>query len=249
MSIYLKREDRLLGVFSLFRPLRAPSFSSLEQTKADLIAPYLTSSFEKTLISETMSERDSIIDSLVTELPYKGVMVLDASLELIYINESAVSIMSNLNQAEGGRQISFGLLPKEIYLRCKDFLRSAKLNETFLPHQHQFDFISPGDNVKISIHLRQITYRDKSPLLLLCFDPEENLLCLFKKLGERGLTRREIDVVLLLSKGLKNKDIGEKLFISEYTVENHLRSIYRKMDVNNRTEVAHRLIQMFLRKE
>jgi len=246
MSIYLKSKGRLLGVFSLFRPRNAPDFSSLEQAKADLIASYLTSSLEKALILETMAERDSIFDSMVTGLPHKGVIVLDASLEPIYQNESAVSIMSNLNQAEGGREKSFEPLQEEIHLRCKDFLRSARLDETFLPHQHQFDFISPVDNLKTSIHLRLITYRDKSPLLLLCLDPEEYILCLFKRLRERGLTRREIDVVSLLSKGLTNKEIGEKLFISEYTVENHQRSIYKKMDVNNRTSVAHRLLQMAL---
>ncbi|MBU4425245.1 MAG: LuxR C-terminal-related transcriptional regulator, partial [Proteobacteria bacterium] len=37
-----------------------------------------------------------------------------------------------------------------------------------------------------------------------------------------------------------------KLFISKYTVENHLKSIYEKMDVKNRTELSYRLQQMAL---
>ena len=68
--------------------------------------------------------------------------------------------------------------------------------------------------------------------------------CLLERSKKYGLTGREIEVVSLLSEGITNKEIGNKLFISEYTVENHLRSIYRKMGVTNRTAVVHRLMQM-----
>lgn len=246
MSIYLKRKSRLLGVFSLFRPRNASNFSSREQAKANLMAPYLTSSLEQALTSETMAEQGSIIDSMVTELPYGGVLVLDASLEPIYQNESALSIMSNLNQAEGSREAYYGPIPKVIHLRCKDFLRSARPDETSVLHQRQFDIISSVENQKISINLHLIPRPKKNPLLVLYLEPERKGLDLTKCKQQFCLSQREIEVVSLLAKGLTNKEIGEKLFISEYTVENHLRSIYRKMDVNNRTSVTHRLLQMTL---
>ena len=56
-------------------------------------------------------------------------------------------------------------------------------------------------------------------------------------------TRREVDVVQLLSRGLKNHEIGKRLYISEYTVENHLRSIFRKLGVSNRTAATHQLLK------
>jgi DNA-binding CsgD family transcriptional regulator/GTPase SAR1 family protein len=58
------------------------------------------------------------------------------------------------------------------------------------------------------------------------------------------LTNRQIDVLMLLEKGLQNNEIGEKLFISSKTVENHITSIFSKLDVNTRgnaIEVAKRL--------
>lgn len=244
MSIYLKREGRLLGVFSLFRPRNAPDFSSLEQAKADLIASYLASSMEKALASEIIGERDSIIDSMVTELPYKGIIIMDGSLEPIYQNESAAILISDLNQSKVGREVLLGPIPKEIYLRCKNFLRSASQDETSVSHRHQFDFISPVDNQKTSIQLRLIPHPKKKSLIGIYLEPEKKELDLPKCKQQFGLSQRELEVVFLLAKGFKNKEIGEKLFISEYTVENHLRSIYRKMDVKNRTEVAYRLIQM-----
>lgn len=52
------------------------------------------------------------------------------------------------------------------------------------------------------------------------------------------LTKREIEVLKLLSYGFYNKDIGEKLSISERTVKNHISSIFRKIEVADRTQAA-----------
>lgn len=52
------------------------------------------------------------------------------------------------------------------------------------------------------------------------------------------LTKRELEVLKLLSVGLYNKEIGEKLDISERTVKNHISSIFKKIDVTDRTQAA-----------
>lgn len=52
-----------------------------------------------------------------------------------------------------------------------------------------------------------------------------------------GLTPRENEVIALVSQGLKNKVIGEKLFISETTVRHHLTSVFEKLGVSNRLEL------------
>lgn len=52
------------------------------------------------------------------------------------------------------------------------------------------------------------------------------------------LTKRELEVLKLLSIGLYNKEIGEKLDISERTVKNHISSIFRKINVTDRTQAA-----------
>jgi LuxR family maltose regulon positive regulatory protein len=58
------------------------------------------------------------------------------------------------------------------------------------------------------------------------------------------LTERELDVLHLMAEGLKYKEIAERLFISLNTVRSHVKAIYGKLQVNNRTqavEVARRL--------
>lgn len=52
------------------------------------------------------------------------------------------------------------------------------------------------------------------------------------------LTRREVEILEQLGRGARNKDIAERLFISERTVKNHVSAILAKLQVNSRTEAA-----------
>ena len=51
-----------------------------------------------------------------------------------------------------------------------------------------------------------------------------------------GLTGRELEILKTMVMGLKNKEIGEKLFISEKTVKTHVNKIFRKLGVNTRAK-------------
>ena len=53
-----------------------------------------------------------------------------------------------------------------------------------------------------------------------------------------SLTDREREIISLVCEGLKNKQIGERLFISEMTVRNHITSILSKLDLSDRFELA-----------
>jgi DNA-binding NarL/FixJ family response regulator len=53
-----------------------------------------------------------------------------------------------------------------------------------------------------------------------------------------SLTDREREVIALIAEGLKNKQIGERLFISETTVTHHLSSIFSKLEVSDRLELV-----------
>ncbi len=53
-----------------------------------------------------------------------------------------------------------------------------------------------------------------------------------------GLTDREIEVLIEVTRGLSDKEIGSKLFLSESTVKSHLRAIYRRLGLRNRAQAA-----------
>lgn len=56
--------------------------------------------------------------------------------------------------------------------------------------------------------------------------------------GRSPLSIREKEIVNLVAQGYKNKEMAEKLFISEQTVKNHLHNIFEKLGVSDRLELA-----------
>jgi len=68
-----------------------------------------------------------------------------------------------------------------------------------------------------------------------------------RRLEKSLLSHREKEIVQLVAQGIRNREIGERLLISEQTVKNHLRRIFDKLGVSDRLELAlytihHRLI-------
>lgn len=53
-----------------------------------------------------------------------------------------------------------------------------------------------------------------------------------------SLTPREMEIILLLIEGYTKREVGEKLFISEFTVKTHIQNIYAKLGVTNRVELT-----------
>ena len=56
--------------------------------------------------------------------------------------------------------------------------------------------------------------------------------------GSAALTRRELEILLLVADGHSNAMLAKRLWVTEQTVKFHLSNIYRKLDVSNRTEAS-----------
>ena len=59
--------------------------------------------------------------------------------------------------------------------------------------------------------------------------------------GAESLIPSERRVAELAAKGRTNREIGQELFVTKSTVETHLRSVFRKLDIEARTELPERL--------
>lgn len=59
-----------------------------------------------------------------------------------------------------------------------------------------------------------------------------------EKLGELGITRREHEILGLIAEGLSNREIGERLFVSENTVKTHSSRLFVKLGVNRRVQAV-----------
>ena len=55
-----------------------------------------------------------------------------------------------------------------------------------------------------------------------------------------GITRRELEILELVARGLSNREIGETLFVSENTVKTHCSRVFDKLGARRRTEAVQR---------
>ncbi|GAA1460473.1 response regulator transcription factor [Nocardiopsis exhalans] len=84
-------------------------------------------------------------------------------------------------------------------------------------------FINPAMAIKLIGEFAELAKQEKTPKAAPAI-PE--------------LTPRETEVLKLLARSLNNREIGERLFITENTVKNHVRNILEKLQVHSRTEAA-----------
>jgi DNA-binding CsgD family transcriptional regulator len=58
------------------------------------------------------------------------------------------------------------------------------------------------------------------------------------KLDELGITRRELEILELIAHGMSNREIAEKLFVSESTVKTHTSRLFDKLSAKRRTQAV-----------
>ena len=59
-----------------------------------------------------------------------------------------------------------------------------------------------------------------------------------RRVGELGITPRELEILDLIAQGLSNREIGEKLFVSENTVKTHASRLFDKLGARRRTQAV-----------
>ncbi len=64
-----------------------------------------------------------------------------------------------------------------------------------------------------------------------------------EKSNLEGLTPRELEILSLIAAGSSNREIGERLFLSEKTIKNYITSIFQKLQTTDRTQAAVYAIQ------
>jgi DNA-binding NarL/FixJ family response regulator len=69
-------------------------------------------------------------------------------------------------------------------------------------------------------------------------DPPIQRDAIRNKPSSNGLTSREREIVVLVARGLSNREVAEALGVQASTVDTHLRHIYPKLEINSRVELT-----------
>jgi DNA-binding CsgD family transcriptional regulator len=246
LSIYLRSNAKVLGLIGLFRPKEHEDFSRREVAKARILAPHLATALENIFLLSEMDEPKNLLGEWGDRLPLFGFLILDDELRPIYSNSEAREFCLAIyrNRQDGGNQVEPGKspIPSEILQDCLElkalFQRGSQTAS--LRRQRMMD---AGQNKRFQVisSLVEHSFQEVPSVRFVVYLLDFSEICKGREeaLRERyQLTKREIDIVRWVSRGLTNDEIGEKLFISRFTVETHLKNIFDKTKVKHRTGLA-----------
>lgn len=251
LVIYLRAGANLLGVIGLFRPNKQENFSERDMLKAQLLAPYIAISLENLILLSRIERERNLLQS-ANQVLLQGVLLLDDKLQVVYCDSEAremcLSIAHKRQGEANGAEDKYFPVPLEIVQDCL-VLKQLFEGRNRTVRLHRRRIISCGkegnrfqtrSSVVQQPRLGVYTPHFLVSLIDLCetYKIEDEILK-----EKHHLTEREVEIVRSVCEGLTNEKIAQKLFISRLTVGNHLKNIFEKTGVKNRTELA-RLTQL-----
>ncbi len=178
-----------------------------------------------------------------------GILIFDMNNRLLYSNKEALEMIPGLPKTVHTKGIKKQYVPKEIYNLCNQLKSNIAITNTAQKAGLNYAILNSSPGPPCSLRAFFIGGRGEdinaTHIMVLIEKITERRSIDFEKVRKDfKLTNRELEVVVLLSQGLTNKEISERLFISEYTVKDHIKKIMRKMRVNSRNEIIAEFIKM-----
>lgn len=246
LSIYLRSSDKVLGLIGLFRPREDENFSDKEMTKARILVRYLTTALDKASQFNEIDKEKAIYSGCVNISTSLGIIILGSDLRPIYQNSIAKDYCNNLNNQSSDNNNSYQnidiFLPEEIINDCKTLSRIYKSNNQNNQLSKQ-RVIDAGKSNKFHVVTSLVEYsRNELPYygffiyLYNHFDNIKNKMEYLKDVFQ--LTNKEAEIASYVCQGLTNTEISEKLCISRFTVETHLKNIFIKTNIKHRAGLA-----------
>jgi DNA-binding CsgD family transcriptional regulator len=231
MIIGLKSDDnKPVGIYGLHRSIHAPAFSAREVTKANLLVPHLKGAFQRVMAQEVLHKSRWLTELFAASLANDGVAVLDHGMQPLFVSQKARQVLGGSGAA----------LPDNFLRQCSNSLCQQFPSEWPL----RFKFVHKGRPIRAEINPIADDQAQRQRFIVrldATFEGAPDTPAMLNRMRGLGLSRREIDVAQLLAVGHSSQLIAEKLCISVRTVNNHLRSIYTKVDVHNRTSLIYHL--------
>ncbi len=163
--------------------------------------------------------RDDFLE-ILKQRKEPGMIILNSNKEVVFFNEEAFNIIPNLNELP---------MPiKKLFIKSKNGILTTDNGVYFLR----------------KIILKNYNGNSEDYFLVLIEKIRKGFD--FEKIKTAfNLSKREIEVIKLLYDGLSNKEIADKLYLSEYTVKDHFKSIMKKLNVSSRSKILARLINHY----
>ena len=161
-----------------------------------------------------------------------GILIFNIHMRLLYSNDEALDLVPEIGDLKTAGNGSMDIIHK----LCKDIINSGPVNggmNSAILHNNSGSPCSAR-----AFLLGNAKEAKPTSIMLLLERIIEKHEIDFQEVKNRfGLTGRETEVLVHICAGLRNKEISEKLFISEYTIKDHIKKLMLKLEVSSRAEI------------
>jgi len=236
-GIYLRSKGRIIGFISLNRSSRQRPFLARELQLAEGLADHLAKVLNLHLARERELQKLEVLQVSGEHLNC-GILTLNRCFEPLYQNGRARQLLARLGQEANAGNAGPGLLE-----RIRRGLDGVVGGDTLhlpitLSHQEKYTITASklgeaGEALQTPAYLVEIRELGSAWNL----DAET--------LRQRyDLSVREVEIVGLIAQGFSNKEMADKLCISPWTVITHVKNIFAKMQVHNRTSAVQKALDL-----
>ena len=204
--------DEIIGTLNFGRELSEGPFNKLDLCSISILSHFLGLAIINSFGSSNLHDYNLKFYASIENMT-QGMFIADNYNNIIYANNRAKNIIvrhfGSKNTDQKLTNLVFGTAKEKSEYTSISF-NSLQLRSCPLPGANKkktIVFIEEAPSPKINNSVKEI------------------------------LTNREIDVLILLDRGMQNKQIAEKLKISANTVKRHLENMYGKFNVNSRTKL------------
>lgn len=178
------------------------------------------------------------LDTIIEQRNLPGILLFDRNGSLLLFNREAEGVVPTLRTEQGGES----RVPDAILELLEELKRGAGASPTGNRSTSSYRVLYSESGVHLYIRAFFVRSPDEG-------EPPGRMMVLVEKVIERhrinlekarkkfDLSRRETEVVKHICQGLSNRDISDKLFISEYTVKDHIKKIMKTMNAASRSEI------------
>ena len=234
MCTCLYGDGQPIAYLGVHRENAGKPFTKSDREKAELLEPVISSTVRRLQLVKHLEVHRWISQRLAQNFPAKAVFVLDEELELLFADSRSRQLLAKLSDD----QPTADWLPQDLQRGCKRLIRASR--DIGSPQSDAISISTQQGMIDGIVHLQILP--NGRPGFLVVLGSIEDAVLSDSVARKFGLTPREFEVVNLIFSGEGNIVIADALGMSVRTVQNHLRAIYRKVDVHNRTSLVNRLI-------
>lgn len=232
IALPLNYQNRLLGIIGIMKPKCYGNFTEKEIQSADIIRKSVMPCLKEYLDRLKTQHQSSLILNCTNEAPI-GIIVFDSNFKVMHYNQSAIRFVNDIFGKDNDSQFNEDLIKM---LSDKLYFQSFNSNTALYTSIQNYSFkivpfaapsFTRGFNTFYTVYILK--------------NNDSNAIDYNRLKTLYNLTKRECEIICMISQGYSNKRVADELYLSEHTVKTHMQNIFRKMESNSRTEVLHKI--------